>query len=180
VAQATRQHYLGGHNSYTTGNYDVTIPVYNFDNQVASKSRMHVVNNVVSFTIGNSYVYDHLGRKTQTKQQIGSSGDNVAINQLDYSETGQLKTKRLHSVNNGPFLQKVDYTYNERGWLKTSSAPLFAMQLNYSDADDGAAPQFNGNIGNQYWGTPGMEIPLKLTTRFRFKVTRVFRTKVTT
>jgi len=44
------------------------------------------------------------------------------------------------------------YSYNARGWLTQSSAPLFAMQLKYTN---GTMPQYNGNIANQYWGTPG-------------------------
>jgi len=58
-----------------------------------------------------------------------------------------------HSTNGGiSFLQDIGYTYNERGWLKTSTAALFALQLNYND---GTVPQYNGNISNQLWGTPG-------------------------
>jgi RHS repeat-associated protein len=50
------------------------------------------------------------------------------------------------------YLQSISYTYNERGWLTSSSAPLFAMQLTYNTA---ARPQYNGNIASQLWGTPG-------------------------
>jgi hypothetical protein len=36
-----------------------------------------------------------------------------------YNEAGLLKTKYLHSVKslNQPFMQKIDYKYNIRGWL---------------------------------------------------------------
>jgi YD repeat-containing protein len=50
-------------------------------------------------------------------------------------------------------LQNIAYTYNERGWLLSSSAPLFAMQLYYNTNTTGKA--YNGNIMYQYWGTPG-------------------------
>jgi hypothetical protein len=43
--------------------------------------------------------------------------------------------------------------YNERGWLLTSSAPLFAMSLFYNSAGL-SHKQYNGNIVTQYWGTP--------------------------
>jgi RHS repeat-associated protein len=49
-------------------------------------------------------------------------------------------------------LQNIAYTYNERGWLVTSSAPLFAMQLYYNAGTNKA---YNGNIMYQYWGVPG-------------------------
>jgi RHS repeat-associated protein len=92
-----------------------------------------------------------LNRKTQTYEQIGTNAE-VLLSQSDYNEIGQLKTKHLHSTNSGSsFLQDINYSYNERGWLKTSSAQLFAMQLSY---DDGTTPEYNGNISNQYWGTP--------------------------
>lgn len=44
--------------------------------------------------------------------------------------------------------QSVSYTYNERGWLLSSSAPLFSMQLGYNS---GSSPQYNGNISSQSW-----------------------------
>jgi RHS repeat-associated protein len=40
----------------------------------------------------------------------------------------------------------------EDGWLLSSSAPLFAMQLYYNTFIN---KQYNGNIAYQYWGTPG-------------------------
>ena len=51
------------------------------------------------------------------------------ISQIDYNEVGQVLTKHLHSVDSLNYMQNIAYTYNERGWLLSSSAPLFAMQL---------------------------------------------------
>jgi RHS repeat-associated protein len=73
------------------------------------------------------------------------------LSQNAYNEIGQLQTKNLHSTG-GAFFQSVGYAYNERGWLISSSAPMFAMQLYYNT---GTSKQYNGNIAYQYYGTPG-------------------------
>src|SRR5690606_9916645 len=40
----------------------------------------------------------------------------------------------------------ITYSYNERGWLTQSNAPLFKQGLGYNA---GSAPQYNGNISSQ-------------------------------
>jgi RHS repeat-associated protein len=101
-------------------------------------------------------MYDHMGRKTKTWEQLTYSSNlptgNTLISQVDYNEIGQVLTKHLHSTDSTTFLQNIAYTYNERSWLLTSSAPLFAMQLYYNT---GSRQAYNGNILYQYWGTPG-------------------------
>ena len=53
----------------------------------------------------------------------------------------------------------IAYTYNERGWLLTSSAPLFQMQLQYNTNTNAygysVGMQYNGNISSQSFGTSG-------------------------
>ena len=81
-------------------------------------------------TIFNKYIYDQVGRKLKTWGQIQNLNNtpttNTLISRVDYNEIGQAGTKRLHSttdsVNSTGFLQNIAYTYNERGWLQTSSA----------------------------------------------------------
>jgi RHS repeat-associated protein len=150
-----KQHNLGGSATLSNNNYDVIATSYDFTNADTATIRKHynttnTANPIV--TIANTYNYDHIGRKVKTYEQI-NGGANVLLTQADYNEIGQLQTKHLHSINDGSsFLQNINYTYNERGWLKTSNAPLFAIQLKYND---GTNPQYNGNISNQLWGTPG-------------------------
>ncbi|RWU09956.1 DUF6443 domain-containing protein [Pedobacter chitinilyticus] len=124
---------------------DVLDTEYNFDGSVKNTTRTHL-NNGNTTVVANSYQYDHMGRKTKTYQSTyGSpqtSGTEVLLSELQYNHLGQLENKKLH---NG--LQTSAFTYNERGWLKTSnSAPLFNMTLQYND---GAHQQFNGNISGQ-------------------------------
>jgi RHS repeat-associated protein len=159
--QSYTQHYLGG--TANANNYDVVTTAYNFSNQPVTVTRKHF--NTASttaplVTIANTYNYDHTGRKISTWEQI-TNGNNVPdpatntlISQLDYNEIGQLLTKHLHSTNGNTFLQNIGYTYNERGWLLTSSAPLFAMSLYYNTL---ANKSYNGNIMYQFWGTPGSQ-----------------------
>lgn len=87
-----------------------------------------------------------------------------------YDELGKLISKKvggtdLSSSNNG--LQKIDYSYNIRGWLTNindidslskSGEPtdLFAFKLNYNSVppiNEGgySVEQYNGNISESYW-----------------------------
>ncbi|UOX34437.1 hypothetical protein LXD69_02740 [Flavobacterium sediminilitoris] len=73
---------------------------------------------------------------TQHKQQINSLPEQLII-QNTYEELGQLISKKVGGINVSPSatgLQKVHYTYNMRGWLKsindiTTEDDLFAFKL---------------------------------------------------
>jgi RHS repeat-associated protein len=149
-----KQHYFGG--TLNAGNYDEAAVTYNFTDQPISTTRKHYLASVLKVTIADSTNYDHMGRKVKSWRQLtngtGAADVKILLSKVDYNEVGQLKTKNLHSTDGSTFKQAVAYAYNERGWLQGSSAPLFAMQLKYTD---GTAPQYNGNIANQLWGTPG-------------------------
>ncbi|WP_166089196.1 DUF6443 domain-containing protein [Mucilaginibacter inviolabilis] len=151
-----QQHYLGG--TSNVSNFDVVLTAYNFTNQDTSVSRRHFTSALIGtpkLTINNTYRYDHMGRKIQTFEQI-NGGPNVLLSQTDYNEIGQVLTKHLHGASGAaPFLQDINYTYNERGWLKSSTSPLFAMQLTYNSGTNGNTAPFNGNISNQTWQIQG-------------------------
>jgi RHS repeat-associated protein len=151
------QHYLGG--TANTSNYDAITTTYNFTNQLASTTRQNFTTGSTTtpmLTATNTYMYDHMGRKQKTWEQLTYGNNlptgNTLISQADYNELGQVQNKHLHSTDSTSFQQNIAYTYNERGWLLTSSAPLFAMQLYYNT---GSRKAYNGNILYQYWGTPG-------------------------
>ena len=151
------QHYLGG--VINTGNYDLTTTTYNFPNQPTTITRAHWNTTSTSYpqvTIANNYLYDQIGRKIKTWEQITNVNSapttKTLISKIDYNEIGQVLNKHLHSTDSVNFYQNIAYTYNERGWLVTSSAPLFAMRLDYNT---GTNKSYNGNIQYQYWGTPG-------------------------
>jgi RHS repeat-associated protein len=151
------QHYLGG--VLNNGNYDAVTTTYNFTNQPTTVTRNHW--NTVSsayplVTVANWYIYDQVGRKRRTWEQItnGNSAPTTKtlVSNLNYNEVGQVKNKQLHSTDSLNYLQTIPYGYNERGWLTSSTAPLFNMTLYYNT---GSVKAYNGNIMYQYWGSGG-------------------------
>ncbi len=144
IQKSYSQHYLGG--TINVGNYDEFTNTYSFVGEILTSTRKYFVSGSQALQVGNRYEYDQAGRKTRSYEQINSDAE-VLLSELAYNEIGQLKSKMLH---NG--LQTVTYDYNSRGWMTGSSSALFAMQLKYNE---GLVPQFNGNISEQHWGTPG-------------------------
>jgi RHS repeat-associated protein len=88
-----------------------------------------------------------------------------------YNELGELVTKYLHSESaevgaEKDFVQKVDYSYNIRGWLTAINDPelddgdndIFGMNLYYNSLDESdidqsnISLQYNGNIAAMVWG----------------------------
>ena len=158
VIQTSKQHYLGG--NYNTGNYDVMLTTYNFDNQPSANYHYHFTvagGSTPALRMDDAFFYDHTGRKYQVWTAINNA-TSILQSQLDYNEIGQLKTNHLHSENNGAvFLQDVNYSYNERGWLRTSGTSanniatnLFNLDLRYDNPGTGTQ-QFNGNISQMFY-----------------------------
>ncbi len=153
-----KQNYLGG--TANVSNFDVVISTYNFNDQVTTTNRRHFTiasTSVPRLTIANQYLYDHVGRKLKTWEQLTNNAIaadiRTLLSKIDYNEIGQVWKKNLHSTDSVNFKQTVTYGYNERGWLLTNSAPLFAEQLYYDG--NSTNKQYNGNIAYQLWGTAG-------------------------
>jgi RHS repeat-associated protein len=98
--------------------------------------------------------------KTQT-HQIGTTGAIELIADNTYDELGQLIYKKV-----GNNIQKIDYTYNIRGWLtdindtgalQKAGDPndLFAFKINYNKPTSitGGKPLYNGNIAETFWSS---------------------------
>lgn len=159
-----KQHYLGG-GTASPLNYDEISSSYNFNDQVTAVIRKHYTTSgspgVPVVTIANTYAYDHMGRKTNTFEQITTpvnTGNNILLAKNEYNEIGQVMTKHLHGQTGAaPFLQDIDYAYNERGWLSKINDPantptttkLFSEQLNYNTPQYTATAQYNGNMAEQ-------------------------------
>ena len=105
---------------------------------------------------------------TQT-HQIGNATPQL-LRKNEYNELGQLIRKYVGStdVTGTNAFQKIDYSYNIRGWLtdindyknlQKNSDPndLFAFKINYNKVQDDngyqGEAQFNGNISETYWRT---------------------------
>lgn len=170
------QHYVGGTSALSLYNYDDVQTTYNFLKLPTQVKRLHYLKNsggtagVLTLTETNYYSYDHTGRKLSTNHQMrdgsNASQATVTLARSDYNEVGQLKLKRLHSINSGAnYLQVIDYRYNPRGWLSsinnaslsndggltsTDANDKFGEELSY-DGTTSAPKQYNGNIATVLW-----------------------------
>ncbi len=120
--------------------------------------------------VHKNFIYDHVGRLLETQCQINDE-EKVVLSANRYNELGQLKEKFLHTKDvegaDRAFAQKVDYSYNIRGWLTGINSTdlsedgndLFGMELYYSNIDNLDASlvtggcQYNGNIAAVKWNT---------------------------
>ena len=94
-----------------------------------------------------------------------------------YDELGQLISKKVGGDRSGnSVMQKMDYTYNIRGWLKTinnvdnltplaNENDLFAFKINYNNPDT-ATPLFNGNISETFWKTDADDVKRKYAYKY--------------
>jgi len=116
------------------------------------------------------FQYSDQERLLVHKQKINSLPEQL-ISKNTYNELGQLQSKQVGGEDVTTFvgLQKVDYQYNIRGWLKSINTidnlseqgnpdDLFAFKINYNELDNNpaAAPVdalFNGNIAETFWRT---------------------------
>ncbi|HLO60909.1 MAG TPA: DUF6443 domain-containing protein [Bacteroidales bacterium] len=113
-------------------------------------------------TVQDEYTLDHRARLLEIKKTINSEPATVIVNN-SYNQLGQLIAEKL-GVTDGIGLQKVDYLYNIRGWLRglnntPESSDLFAMQLFYNDYLsnlDLTKGNFNGNISSAKWTNKGL------------------------
>ncbi|WP_373275005.1 DUF6443 domain-containing protein [Parapedobacter tibetensis] len=149
------QHYQGG--VYSTSKFDDTAKEYSFTRQVKKETRKHHTTSATTpaVTVTTEYGYDHRDRPVDTWKTVSPGSTRTLIARNGYNEVGQLMKKGLHVDGNGSAKQTVAYTYNERGWLRTSTAGLFAMDLKYEKDVPDNQKQYNGNISRQGWGVQG-------------------------
>jgi RHS repeat-associated protein len=113
---------------------------------------------------------DRLLRHTHQITTNGIAGPIELLALYGYNELGQMTNKRVGgtNTNNPTGLQKIDYTYNIRGWLtdinnvnnlNNGSDPqdVFAYKMNYNQVQNETGytgeAQYNGNISETYWRT---------------------------
>ncbi len=114
----------------------------------------------------DAFSYSAQDRLTQHTKQINSEAVQV-LTEPAYDELGQLLYKNVGGIANQPRLQKVDYTYNLRGWLTSinqvkhlsntqplniDSEPndLFGFRIGYTDTAH-ETNLYNGNIAHIQW-----------------------------
>jgi len=122
-------------------------------------------------TIKDNYSYTDQDRLLSHTQTINSLPTQLLV-KYSYDELGQVISKYVGGtdVTGATGLQKIDYTYNIRGWLKgvnnvnnltqgTDPQDLFAFKINYNqvdpigkvDVDYSGIPLYNGNISEIKW-----------------------------
>jgi RHS repeat-associated protein len=113
------------------------------------------------------FTYTPQGRLLTHTHQIGNGAIQTLSSNI-YDELGKLISKNVGNYPNGTPLQKMDYSYNIRGWLLeinktnnliqgTDPQDLFAMKLSYNVVDNTinntVDALYNGNISEITWRT---------------------------
>lgn len=124
--------------------------------EVLQTKTTNLAGSTVINTVLDEYTLDHRGRLLEAKKTVNNETP-VAV-KINYNQLGQLLSESL-GVSGENYLQKTDYLYNIRGWLRgLNSTPetsdLFAMQLFYNDYLsnlDLTKGNYNGNISSMKW-----------------------------
>ncbi len=115
--------------------------------------------------VKEAFTYSPQDRLIQHTHQI-NGGVVQLLADNTYDELGKLTSKKVGNTSATP-LQKVDYSYNIRGWLTkineigslqqgTDPADLFGFKINYNTVDgnvNAANKLYNGNIAETFWRT---------------------------
>ena len=143
--------YVYSKNDYL-GTTDIVESKLDFVGKVLETKATHKKGSSEIVTI-DVFSYDHAGRMTKQTNKINNQTAETIVENT-YDKLGQLKTKEV-----GGGLQKVDYAYNVRGWLKKINADthndndLFNFTIKYNDIDQVNKRLFNGNIAQTNWNT---------------------------
>lgn len=156
--------YLGGY-TFTDSKLDFTgKPFYTVTSHRKQAASMEYVTREV-FTYSDQ---DRL--LTHTHQIVSHAVPPQLLSKNDYDEMGQLLKKHVGGtdVSGALSLQKVDYKYNIRGWLKSINdvedlthpsdpTDLFAFKINYDEIEQDFGGEveklYNGNIAQTFWKT---------------------------
>jgi RHS repeat-associated protein len=115
--------------------------------------------------------YDHIGRLIRTLHKVNSDAEIILA---DYKYTdlgGKIAEKNLYGGTSGAsYLQSVDFTFNEKGWLthinnadltndgtyNNDANDLFGMEFKYykDQKIDNTKAFYNGNILEAIWKRP--------------------------
>ncbi|WP_395061980.1 RHS repeat domain-containing protein [Flavobacterium sp.] len=160
IISSNTKNYLGGYTKVDKKLDFVGVPQYT----ITYHKRL---NADVELKTTNNFTYSPQGRLLIHTHQIGAGSIQLLVKN-DYNEIGQLITKRVggNDVTGATSLQKIDYTYNIRGWLTSinditnltvGSDPqdLFAFKINFNNVQNESGytgtPLYNGNIAETYW-----------------------------
>jgi RHS repeat-associated protein len=129
--------------------------------------------NFGSYQVGDVFRIERIGDTIYYKRngeifyisQTPSTGTLIGDISM-YSTNAEIED--LHIVDNSKGLQKVDYAYNVRGWLKNINSDsdndndLFNFSLKYNVTS--GTPLYNGNISQIVWNTASADTSSKAYT----------------
>ena len=165
------------------GGYTQIYTAYNFLGQVVHTETKHkklaAIDGVI---VIEDYEYTLQGRLLNHIHKVNNNPRELLLHNT-YNEIGQLVIKNvggLYDSSNTTGLQKVDYTYNIRGWLtgindiedlaeRDAANPndLFAFKINFNKVEDSPVdPLYNGNISETYWRTSSDNIKRKYSYQY--------------
>ncbi|WP_282089699.1 DUF6443 domain-containing protein [Aquimarina algiphila] len=144
------------------GTEDWMLNKLDFVGKALKSKSMHSKDGITITTV-DTFTYDDQGRLLTQKQQINDYPEEMIAHNV-YDELGQLVQKDIGNTETNP-LQKIDYSFNIRGWLKTINDPnnlgddLFGFGINYENPQGPSTstyfnnPLYNGNISHVLWKT---------------------------
>jgi RHS repeat-associated protein len=157
----TQQVNINGIKNFLTTEYD-------FQGRVTKTLEDNKLTASVGVLSQHTNQYDHLGRITRVLHKTNALTEVVHAD-YKYTDLGtRISEKNLYSTNGGTsYLQSVDYTYNEKGWLininkadlsnggdyNNDANDVFGMEFKYykNQAIDNTKAQYNGNISEVIW-----------------------------
>ncbi len=117
------------------GGKDVVYTNYDFTGQVTQTTILHNHGQFNQVLLASSFDYDHQGRPVKETLKVNQE-DEVTLAAWKYNQLGEQVVKYLHGSSSGSnFNQQVDYTYNEKGWVRRQNSiadpgrALFAQEL---------------------------------------------------
>lgn len=157
------------------GGYTTIDSKFDFSGKVIYSVTRHSRAGVGEIYIKDSYTYSDQDRMIKHTHQVGENGIPQLLAKNEYDELGRLIVKRTGGTDlsgTNP-LQKIDYTYNIKGWLKEINKidnliqagnpdDLFAFKINYETVENTVygeiKPLYNGNISETFWRTSSNDI----------------------
>lgn len=167
-----KQNYLGG--------YTQTFTKLDFTGKTLYTETNHQYNGTATTAlpvIREDFEYTDQDRLLKRTHKIGTGAVEL-MNYNTYNELGQLTSKWVGGLVTAG-LQKVDYSYNIRGWLTGINdinnlsnnsgiydpQDLFAFKINYNTVQNESnytgKPLYNGNIAETYWLTASDNVTRK-------------------
>ena len=138
------------------------------------------------FVVVEDFKYDEQGR-LKFHTHTTNNEDPILLSANEYDALGTLIAKEVGGTDVSGLvgLQRVDYKYNIRGWLKEindvnllakdpNKIDLFAFRIQYDDPvddtpqimGDESTPLFNGNISETYWRSSSDQILRKYSYQY--------------